>query len=248
MKIPAAWIPQCVICSLKVWPHVTFLHRCESIILICLSSCVVVDDVLLLSLSLLIFYFLVTSCFSCLFFRGFSFLALFLAMLLLFPFRLLWYSFLRFLLVAGIFFLLPFTIVFSWRLFLRLFPCFLTSFPYVCLYVSFSLCRFLFLDLCFFMSLSLSYVFPAFVLSFFLSRFPLSSLFFAFFVSLLLHSSFMSCFPPSFFLSFCASFFLSLSCVLSFCLSFFLSFLLLSLCRSAVSIFLAFCQSPGIPT
>ena len=124
------------------------------------------------------------------------------------------------------------------------------------------------LSLCLSFSLSFSFscfmsffisLFPffcvSFVHSFFLSRFPLSSFFFAFFLSLFPHSFFMSCFLPSFFLafflSFCLGFFLSFSFMRSFFLSFFLSFcllLLLSFCRSAVSVFLAFCQSLGIPT
>ena len=160
------------------------------------------------------------------------------------------------LLSAGVcFFLLPFTIVFSWRLFFTSISCFLTSFPYVCLYVSLSPCRFLFLALCLSsFPFSLSSVFPSFVLSFCLAfLFPLSFLL-SFFLSFRILSLRLAFFLLSFLLSFCLSVlvsFLSFSFRRSFFLSFFLSFcllLLLSFCRSAVSVFLAFCQSLGIPT
>ena len=154
------------------------------------------------------FSFLRSSCFSCFFFRGFSLLALFLVMLLLFPCRLLWYSFLRFLSLFFLlsfctcvfclsyfavrwrlfFFLLPFTIAFSWRLFLRLFPASLRP-SLMSVFVS------LFLFVVFFFLLYVFLHFPFFcvsvVRSFFLSRFPLSSFFFAFFLSLFPHYFFM---------------------------------------------------------
>ena len=153
------------------------------------------------------------------------------------------------LLSAGVcFFLLPFTIVFSWRLVFTSISCFLTSFPYVCLYVSLSLCRYIFLALCLSSFISL---FPFFCVSFvrssfFLSRFPLSSLslsfllsfFRSFFLSfrillyVLLYSFFLSCFL-SVFLSGFLSFFLFHAFFLSVFLSFLLSF--------APSFFLSFC-------
>ena len=136
------------------------------------------------------------------------------------------------LLSAGVcFFLLPFTVVFSWRLFLRLLPASLR--PSL---MSVFMSLFLFVVFFFLLYVFLCFPFPfllCFLRSFFLS------------VSL---SSFLFLFC---FLSFCLGLFLSFSFMRSFFLSFFLSFcllLLLSFCRSAVSVFLAFCQSLGIPT
>ena len=221
------------------------------LVTICLSSClVVVGDVFLLSLSLFR-----SSCVSCFFLRGFSFLALVLVMLLLFPCRLLWYSFLRFLslflllsfctcvfclsylLSAGLcFFLHPFTILSSWRLFLRLFPASLRP-SLMSVFMS------LFLFVVFFFLLYVFVLFPFFCVSFvrsvflafFLSRFPLSSFFFAFFLSLFPHSFLMSCFLPYFFLAF----FLSLR--LCFFLSVFVSFFLFhAFFLSVVLLFLSF--------
>ena len=129
--------------------------------------------------------------------------------------------------------------------------CFLTSFPYVCLYVSLSLCRFLFLALCLSsFPFSLSSVFPSFVLSFCLAfLFPLSFGFLSLSLSFRILSLCLAFFLLSFLLSFClsvlVSFFLSLSCVLSFCLSFFPS-VFCSFFLSVVLLFLSFWLSVSL--
>ena len=149
------------------------------------------------------------------------------------------------LLPAGVcFFLLPFTIVFSWRLFLRLFPASLCPSLMSVLCLSFSLS---FSFSCF-MSFFIYFPFPVllcFLRSFFLSV-SLSSFLFlfcflsfslsAFFLYVLLYSFILSCFL-SVFLSWFLSFFLFHALFLSVFLSVFLSFLL----SFAPSFFLSFC-------
>ena len=137
------------------------------------------------------------------------------------------------------FFLLPFTIVFSWRLFLRLFPASLrpslmSVFMSLFLFVVFFLLLYVFLHfpfpflLCFLRSFFLSVSLSSFLFLFCFLSFSLS----AFFLYVLLSSFFLSCFL-SVFLSWFLSFFLFHAFFLSVFLSFLLSFV--------PSFFLSFC-------
>ena len=186
-----------------------------------------------------------------------SFLALFLVMLLLFPFRLLWYSFLRFL---SLFLLLSFcTYVFClscfavcWRLFILASVHYCVNLVGDCVYVYFPaplrpslmsvfMSLFLFVVFFFLIYVFLHFpfpVFPSFVLSFFLSVSLSSFLFIFSFLSFSLLALFLYVLLSSFVLSsFLSVFLLSFLLFHAFFLSVFLSFFL----SFGPSFFLSFC-------